>query len=155
MSTARYRLSSNEVDKISTKNPAQTFSDRDTDFWDVLTNPNLPDGDETRDMSTDPIGPLRVFGFSKIAVPGTNTIRNATQIEIDTFALAELDDDNQQDADGATFLLQSHPQLRRILIAVVDITRQEINILRAEHGFSARTLTQVRNSILSRISKDD
>ena len=94
MTTALYRLSSNEVIKISVKN--QQFAERDTAFWGVLTDPTTPDGTNVRNESTDPPGPLRELGFAKIAEPGLNNVRNATQLEIDTFEPAEIDDDLAQ-----------------------------------------------------------
>lgn len=151
--TALYSVSSNEVVKINPK--GQLFSDRDTAFWGVLTDPALPDGNEVRDTSGFLMGPLRVLGLSKIAVPGTNTVRNATQAEIDGFEASQMDIDSQQEANRAKELLNSHPQFRRVLVAMADILKDEINILRAQHGLPARTLAQFKTAMLNRISKDD
>jgi hypothetical protein len=171
MTTALYRLSSNEVLKISVKN--QSFADRDTTYWGMLTDPTLPDGSEVR----DPNGDFRVLGYAKI-VDGT-TIRNATQAEIDTFEGFEIDDENQQDADAAKEFLASHPRFRKILVAMADIIKNEINIVRGwTVDFKAevasannlgdlqdrvallpdlddRTMAQFKNAMLNRVSKDD
>lgn len=151
--TALYRKSSNEVIKISTK--GQSFSDRDSDVWGVLTDPVLPDGIQVRDISQDIAGPLRQLGFAKIAKPANNIIRNAIQSEIDTFSSAELNDDNQLDADQAKELIRTHPTFRKIFIAFVDIIKDEINILRTQHSLPTRTLSQLKTQLLSKISKDD
>jgi len=130
--TVLYRISSNEVIKISTR--GQLFSDRDTTFWGVLTDPSLPDGNEVRDNSSSPPGPLRVLGFAKFAVVGTNTVRNATQTEIDGFAAPETDDDNQQDADRAADLGDTHPQFRRTFKAVLKGIVRENNIMAGRYN---------------------
>ncbi len=177
MTTALYRISSNEVIKISIAD--QSFSNRNMPFFAVLTDPTTPDGASTRDLSTDPVGPLRVLGFAKIAEPGGNNIRNATQLEIDAFVTLETDDINQLDADQAGSLFQTHPQFRKMMAAFADILKDEINILRARNvqfqndvaaaanlgqlktavalysTQSDRTLAQLKTQINNRISKDD
>lgn len=175
--TALYRISSNEVVKISLK--GQPFSDRDTTFWEVLTDPVLPDGSDVRDTSTEPPGPLRVLGYAKIAEPGINTCRNALQVEIDTFVPAETDDDNQMDADAGVDLLQVHPQFRKLMKAIIkgiikDDNRTlaqweqfKIDVAAAANlsqlkasvaalpDIAPRTFEEARDYILSQISKDD
>lgn len=177
MTTALYRISSNEVLKISLK--GQNFSDRDSAVWGVLTDPVLPDGSEVRDTSGPDPGPLRVLGFAKIAIVGSNTVQNATQPEIDTFALGEVDDDNQLDADQAAVLLDGHPQFRKILKAMIKGILQEDDRVRGQWetfktsvvaagnlsdiktavaalpDLPARSMTQAKDFILGQISKDD
>lgn len=167
MPTALYRLSSGEVEKISLTN--QSFADRDTTYWGVLTDPTIVDGNVTR--------PLRVLGFAKIW--DGSVLRNATQPEIETFAPAEADDQSQEDADQAISFLETHPVFRKQMIAFADILKDEINLLRAREqqfqadvaaannlaalkasvaaypAMSARTLAQLRTQIRNRVSKDD
>jgi len=125
--TVLYRISSNEVIKISTR--GQLFDDRDTTFWGVLTDPSLPDGNQVRDNTGELPGPLRVLGLAKFAVVGTNTVRNATQTEIDGFAAPETDDDNQQDASRAADLGDIHPQFRKMFKSVSKAAVRENNIM--------------------------
>ncbi len=181
MTTALYRESSNEVLKVSAKD--QSFSDRDAAVFGVLTDPTTPDGVDVREQ-TDDLGPLRQLGFAKIAEPGGNNVRNATQPEIDGFAASEIDDDNQLDADQALVLFEDHPQFRKKEKARTDIIMREINLLRqrnvqlqndiaaAANNANAfvsdlkasvaaypvqtdRTLAQLETQMRNRISKDD
>ena len=181
MTTALYRISSNEVLKISTKD--QSFSDRDAAVFGVLIDPAIPDGTEVREQ-TDDLGPLRQLGFAKIAEPGASNVRNATQPEIDGFSVSEEDDDNVLDATQAQSLLLVHPQFRKMMTAFSDILKDEINLLRqrnvqlqndiaaAANNANAfvgdlkasvaaypvqtdRTLAQLKTQIQNRISKDD
>lgn len=173
--TVLYRLSSNQVMKISLK--GQPFADRNTNYWGVLTDPPLPDGTENRETINGRLGPLGVLGFQKIVDSGT--VRNATQLEIDGFAAYATDDDNQQMADRAVELLSNHPQFRKLLTAYSDILKDEFNALRGwlrdfkvvvdsasnlndiKVGVAAlpnlldRDLSQLKTAIVNRISKDD
>ncbi len=125
--TALYRKSSNEVVKISVK--GQPFTDADSQFWGVLTDPVLPDGNQVRDDSGEDLGPLRVFGFAKFANVGSNTVRNATQVEIDAFDASQTDDDNQAHADRAADLGDTNPQFRRLVKSILKGIVNENNIL--------------------------
>ena len=147
MTTALYRKNGGEVIKISIKD--QSFADANSTYWGVLTDPAMPDGTEIR----DPNEADRVLGYAKI-VDGT-TVRNAVQAELDNFPVAELADENNQDADGAADLFQTHPRFRKMMIAFADIIKDEINILRAEHGLPDRTLAQLKTAISNRINKDN
>lgn len=49
---------------------------------------------------------------------------------------------------------ENREEIRLILRAVVKILVDEINILRAEHGFSARTLSQARTAIRNAIDAE-
>lgn len=135
--TALYRISSNEV--IKTSLSGQTFDDprRDASLWAVLTDPTTPDGTDVRDNS-DPqnLGPLREFGFAKIAEPGGNNIRDATAPEIGVegppptgFWLFKDEDEKQQDADRAADLGDLHPRLRKIFKALLKGIVRENNIM--------------------------
>ena len=125
MATALYRLTSKEVIKVSLQD--QQFVDRDTTYWGVLTDPLRPDGD----LVTDPDGNFRVLGYAKI-LETPNTVRNATQPEIDTFVPAEAEDENIQDAAQMTNFIDSHPRWRKIFKAflkeLVDELFNETNL---------------------------
>ena len=173
MTTALYRISSNEVVKISLSD--QQWSDRDPAFWGVLTTASYPDGTAVR----DPVGDLRVLGYSKFADVGGNVVRNALQAEIDTFASFQADDENQQDALGAETLFLIHPRFRKLMTAYSDILKDEFNIVRgwltdfkvevaaaanlgdlktriaALPDLPDRTLAQLKTAITNRINKDD
>ena len=174
MTTALYRISSGEVGKISLSD--QQWDERNTTYWGILTTAAYPDGTQVRPLDD---GDLRVLGFSKFADVGGNTVRNAVQGEIDTFAPAQADDENQQDADGADDLFNLHPRWRKLMTAYSDILKDEINILRLwTHDFQEavalatnlndlktsvallptlhdRTLAQLKTAIQNRINKDD
>lgn len=169
--TVLYRISSNEVVKISSK--GQPFAERNTTFWGVLTDPTFTDGTVCRDDDGD----LRILGYAKIVDSGE--VRNATQVEIDTFEGFETDDENQQDADGADDLFVVHPRFRKLFVAITDIVMKEVNILRGwntdlkavidgasnfgdvKSGVAAmsdlpdRTISQLKTQIRNRIDKDD
>lgn len=93
MPTAKYRKRGFECDKISLRD--QQFPDNQ--FYGMLIDPNLPNGDVTRDEE----GNLRVLGFAKFADVGANTVRNATQAEIDQFIIAEQEDEKDIDTERA------------------------------------------------------
>lgn len=173
MTTALYRINGGEVVKISLTD--QTWPDRNTTYWGVLTDPSFPDGTEVRHVDRE----LRELGYAKFADVGGDTVRNATQPEIDTYAPAQTDDEDQQDADGAEDLFITHPRYRKLMTAYSDIIKDEFNAVR---GWIAdfktevaaasnlgdlktrvaglpdlpdRTLAQLKTAIQNRISKDD
>jgi len=165
-------LNGGEVIKISQTN--QAFAERDTDYWEVATDPAFPDGTEIRDGES---GPLRVLGFAKIL--DVTTCRNATAPEIATFATAETADENLMDQTGARGLFAVHPRWRKLQIAIIDVNILEFNIQREwnmdlKAGVAAatnltefkaaiaalpdqapRTLAAFRAAVLARISEDD
>ena len=147
--TVLYRISSGEVASISVVD--RTNFNVDLSYYGVLVDPPLPDGIQWFDPAPD--YQRRVLGYAKINDNGT--VRNATQIEIDGFAGFALDDKNQEEANKAAEYFQNDPQFRRVMIAFAAILVDEINILRAEHGLSDRTLSQLKTAITNRISKDD
>jgi len=168
-----YRISSNEVDFIGTIPTGSPGRPYDPNNFAELTDPPLTDGSTFK--------PKRVLGYAKINDSGT--IRNATQEEIDTFAAAEIDDNNQIEADTAKVYFQNNPQFRRIMTAHTDILIEfEINKYRkwfrdfeeqmslatslanlqtrmaalcAANPMPDRELSQMRTQIINRISKDD
>lgn len=172
MPNALYRINGGEVVKIS---DTQTWPDRSLTYWGVLVGPTFPDGTEVRDTNED----LRVLGFAKFADVGGTSVRNAIQAEIDAFAPAQTEDEDQQDADGAEDLFLTHPRFRKLMTAYSDILKDELNLVRGwTLSFKAevaaagnlgdlqsrvaglpdlpdRTLAQLKTAIQTRISKDD
>jgi hypothetical protein len=120
--TGWYRLSSFEVGKISPK--GQPFDDQDPAYFGTFTDPLTPDGGEY----VDPNGDLRVLGYAKFYETGSNTCRNATQPEIDSFEPAQLDDEAQQEADSVAKLILTHPRFRRAFKAFLKRIIAENNI---------------------------
>ena len=122
MATALYRKNGGEVIKYSQIN--QPFTDADPNFFGVLTNPLTPNGIDVRESFTPApgqarYGPPRQLGWAKIAVPATNTIRNATQAEIDLFDDAEGQDEQALDAIQAKRGIERHPLLARIMWSLI------------------------------------
>lgn len=111
MSTVLYRLIGFEVLNISLQD--RPFTEADTDYYGVLTDPSMPDGTD----EVDPDGNLRVLGYAKFADVGTNTVRNATQIEIDAFAAGEQETEQAMDIARAMNLAEIDPIFRKIFKA--------------------------------------
>lgn len=152
--TALYRLNGGEVLKVSPK--GQDFADRDPAYFGVLVDPLLPDGADVRERLADgTLGPLRVVGFAKFAVPASNTVRNATLFEIDSFAVAEASDDNALDAARVGELFSTHPQWRKAfkallkrILQVTNAQATQYNALRAQI-LAAGSLTALKNGVTS------
>ena len=141
MDTVLYRISSGEVVKITSKE--QTFSDRDQTYWGVLTDPPFPDGVEVRPRTPEGrSGNLRVLGFAKIW--DNIDVRNATEAEIDNFAVEENEDEISQDAQAADDLMTLHPRFRRAFTA----------LLRAASP-PGRTKANLRANMRSALRRDD
>lgn len=122
MPTALYRLNGSEVIYIAVNN--RPFSEVDSDFFGVLVDPGLADGDQTREITEGPngvpiLGPKRQLGFAKFADVGANIVRNATQAEIDAWHAAAQADSQAQDARDARQVLQNHPVLARTIAALI------------------------------------
>lgn len=168
--TALYRISSGEVTAISV-----TDEELIKDIYHTsVSDATYPDGTEFLDSN----GEWRVLGYSKIYDSGT--VRNSTQQEIDGFAAAKLDDENQIDADRALEYLKNHPEFRKIMIAVFNtLIEHEFNEYRtwftdfqSEVAASTsladfktrmatlpampqRQLSQLKTQVENRINKDD
>ena len=147
MITALYRKSSGETRKISTK--GQPFTDSDVLFWGVLINPSRPDGDDVVDESEVLRGPFRELGFAKIADVGTNIVRNATQIEIDTFQASQDDDEAIEGENRARDLIENHPHFRRAFIAVMAAAEEVLP------PGQRRNKGQLMAAAKAHVSKDD
>lgn len=163
MAKARYRLSSFEIDTWSEN---QQFSDSNPTIFAIVDDPLTPDGTETHSPSPDFL--LRVLDFSKFYDVGTNTMRNATQSEIDTFEPAEIDDNNQIAAVRATGSIDEavpgSDKTRRLETkaisktelsytkairdgALLDVFLGYINALRAEHSLPSISPAQASNDL--------
>jgi len=118
--TVLYRISSGEVLKISTR--GQMFDRINTDYFEYLIDPSFPDGTNNREQFPGSVmGPLRELGFQKISIPSASEVRNATQSEIDGFESYKIDDDNLQDATGASDFLEKHKRFRKIFKAILKL----------------------------------
>ena len=145
--TLLYRISSNEVLKISPK--GQTFADRDSAVFGVLTNPTLNDGNQVREeLANGDVGPLRVLGFAQISNVGGNSAANATQGEIDGFNASQVDDESQLDADRAADLSDIHPHFRRLVKSMLKGIVRENNIM-------SESYNELRAEILAASSLGD
>ena len=110
--TVLYRVSSGEIKQISETN--NTFVDPyPPPYFAVLTDPIFTDGK----ILVDSNGDMRVAGYAKIY--DGSTVRNATQVEIDTFAPLQSSDRNEVKAQKALLYLQQNPKFRMIITAVI------------------------------------
>lgn len=117
--TVLYRISSGEVLKISTK--GQVFNEINSNIFSYLTDPSFPDGTDNREIIDGEFGPARQLGFQKIAIPGSNLVRNATQLEIDGFEAFKVEDEKIQDQIGAVAFLETHPRFRKIFVGILKL----------------------------------
>lgn len=125
MTTGYYRTTSGEVLKISLNN--NPFVDVDTTYFTIFTDPAFPDGTQLREELPDGSdGPLRQLGYAKHFVAGT--VRNSTQVEIDSYASFEATDTDLQDASRAADLGDTDPIWRKLIKAIVKQTIRENNI---------------------------
>lgn len=145
MATALYRINGGEVLKISPRN--QPFAERDPAFWGVLVDPLLPDGTDVRAKLDDGLqGPLRVLGLAKIALAGSNTVRNATQPEIDGFAVAEQADEAAMDAEDARRFFD-HPRFGKVFDALLE----ELEVATKPNPNQRRDRGQLRADVKGRV----
>ena len=138
MSIFIYRINGGEVMSIASS--AGSYLDVSDPFLSGIANPTLPDGPR--------LHPPKIF----IA---PNTVRNATQQEIDGFIVAHGQDDNLRARVDAKDLLDQDLKFRKILKSLLSVVLDEVNILRQELNLTERTMTQLRNKIASRIDSGD
>ena len=154
--TALYRINGGEVLKISLT--GQTFADRDPAYFGVLTDPVTPNGTAVRETTDGMLGPMRQFGFAKIAIPALNTALNALQAEISTFAAAEASDDSALDATAAQRWIDTPPRYRKVFKALLKRLVAETNADRVQwNGFRAQVaaatnLTDLKNRVANNTS---
>ncbi len=137
MPTALYRIDGGEVLKISVA--GQSFSESDPTYFGVLVDPTLTDGPDVTEVVDGVLGPMRVLGFAKIALPGSNTIRNATQGEIDAFAPAEAAWRDALDATQALTSINNHPRWRKVFKALL---KRLISLFNTTNGKTNTMITQ-------------
>lgn len=114
-----YRISSGEVLKISTR--GQQFPHINTNYFDYLIDPDLPDGTNNRPFIDGKLGPARTPGSQKIAIPGSNLVRDATELEIDGFEAFKVEDEKSLDETGAKAFLITHPRFRKIFVGILKL----------------------------------
>jgi len=87
---------------------------------------------------------------------GTNTIRAATQLEVDGFpAGRNLVRRLQARGDSDEILSLTNSQIGRLIRSVALTFREEINILRSGQSLGSRTKQQVLNRIKSKNSGNE
>lgn len=151
--TVLYRTCSGEVLRISTT--GHPFADVHPRFFGVLTNPHLPDGTTWRlpGDSEQPVDTPYHLGITKIALPRANTVRNATQAEIDGFRTKVHDELDAVDKQHAQRLLMTHPQWSKVLGCVVEALMDEINTLRAALDLPPKSARSLLHTTTSRIER--
>lgn len=133
-----YRTNGGEVESITPS--ASAYLDIKNPFLSGIVDPVLPDGSRPH--------PPKIF----IA---PNIVRNATQQEIDGFAVALAQDSNLKARIDAKNLLDQDLKFRKILKSLLSVMLDEVNTLRQQHGLPDRTMTQVKNAIAARIDSGD
>lgn len=124
--TAVYRKNGLEVLKVSLA--GQLFASLDPVYWGVLTDPLTPNGTNVRSDVEGVLGPMRQLGFAKVAIVGSNTVRNATAPEIAAFVTSEATDAGLQDVGAVANWFQTHPRFRRAFKALVRRIVSENNL---------------------------
>jgi hypothetical protein len=135
-----YRISGGEVLVAST---TQDFAERDATRFGVLTDPTLTDG---ADMAV-----------KKIAIPGTNTVRNATAGEITTMATALAAELLADRRAAAKAVLDASTATGQILRAIIEGTVSQLNVIRADPQIALPDITyaQLRIFIQKKLDSGD
>lgn len=160
MASCLYRKSSNEVLKWHLTQP---FNDADFTYFGVAIDPLTPNGTTVRDTTIDPPGPRRALGQAKVYVPGSNTIQNATQGEIDSWAAFEVSDQNDQDLELAQGMLDntarfSNKTIRKAFTALLKRIIAENNTMATQWNFfraevaSANSLSALKSGVANNTS---
>lgn len=91
------------------------FPDVDSHYFGVLVDPDLPDGDQTRETLPDgTLGPTRQLGFAKHAIPGANRVQNSSVGQINTYGTEEELDNGEQQEEAAVSILLNHPVMSKL-----------------------------------------
>lgn len=154
---AFYRLRTGEVIAVARKRTDGTIQDwlsRDPTlvmYFGQAVDPFTPDGDNVVDRSQAQLGPPWQLGFAKYYDVRTNTVRNATQAEIDTYGGGEDEDEKDRDVDGAKEFMKTHPQHRKMIQALF----KAMNRIRTDAGLVAWTRPQIITFIDSNVDRED
>ncbi len=132
-----YRKNGNQVKNAGTV--AGSFDNWDPTYYDTITDPTLPDGKDT----------------VPVKIRDGTTVRNATAPEIAIMATAEATDNKLIARTAAKERFDNDPIAKKYLKAIVQVTLDEINILRAIESLPARTLAQAKSAIESKIDAGD
>lgn len=131
-----YRINGGQVLGVSVN--ASAYAGIDPTYFATITDPPEPNG---IDLSIPKI------------YDGTN-LRNATAAEITNFTTAAATDLNLQNRAAAIGLLQTNLINRKILGAIVGLTVQQLNVLRAQATnptlsplTQSQVVTAIENSI--------
>ena len=105
-------------------------------------------GDKELEFSFDEtIREFEIVGGNQATLDTALINYTADQVNIDaTFLQSEIDEETQRVKD--TF----DDDERRLLRAFAEVVKDEINILRGQHGLAARTLAQLRTAIINKIT---
>lgn len=129
-----YRINGKEV--IAASTDLNGFNDANLAFYGIVTDPATPDGVD--------------LSIPKIYL--NSVLRNATQTEIDAFAVARATDQNLQERDAAWDRIQGNDRIqRKAFKAFCSVLLDEINTLRAQHSLAPRTLQQGLTAIRNKL----
>jgi len=133
----KYNLSSNEVKGV-TSDP-NTYDNIDTNFQATIVDPATPDG----------------IGTVPTKIKDGAVVRNATGPEIAGFPALAAADQVLKDRTAAKDFFDLDPVTRKYLKAIVQVTLDEINTLRALHSLADRTPAQAKAAIEGKIDAGD
>lgn len=116
---------------------------------EYITSVNTPDYSFRDDVLINPVLPPNVaYKFLKAE---NGCIVEMTQDEKDIIIAEEETNRITKIRADAKYSIDNFMDLGLVLRALADVIKDEINILRNEHGLPARTLTQLKIAIKDRI----
>ena len=119
MASCLYRLQGREVIKVSHND--STFDGHNEKYFGVLENIKHPDGTALhRELANGELGPPKEPGYAKIAVVGSNSIRNAKPSEISKFITEEAEDEEDMKAEAAIALLDGNEVFAKAFAAMLE-----------------------------------
>lgn len=138
-----YRESSGEVVRIT---DGSTLGEENRPGFALVVDPVFIDGQDWLDPNYE----YRVLGYAKIYDSGV--VRNATQVEIDTFYPTAVDDVKQIEADKAKSYFQNDEKFRRIMIAFTSILVDRFN---ADHQQMLNFVNDLKQAVADATSLAD
>lgn len=93
--------------------------------------------------------------LTKYHVVDEGAVREMTQPEKDAFDAVEAEAQDTAMRNDAKAPMDDLNSMALIIRALADIIREEINILRAEHSLSPRTLQQLKTAIKNKIDSGE